>query len=216
MPEAGRLAAFVEVAAATRSHIADLLRVIVPGTGPADVVAYLEPGVRKLDAETTRLLLEEARIQSGRIRGALETAGTPADLAAKVARLFELDGAIGLAELGGRLGADEVVLARAFTHLGQALGLDWAQATAARIQSNDPWERLLVAGLARDFQQLRLEFLGRGFEGDPQASVDAWLARNAARVAQFKALIERARLAAKPNAAMFAQIAGQARVLLAR
>ncbi|PMZ79478.1 hypothetical protein C1X95_32040, partial [Pseudomonas sp. FW306-2-11AD] len=80
----------------------------------------------------------------------------------KVVRLFELDGAVGLADLGERLGLDETVLTRAFTRLGQALGLDWAQANAARISSSDPWERLLIAGLARDFQQLRLEFLGRG------------------------------------------------------
>jgi glutamate dehydrogenase len=35
-------------------------------------------------------------------------------------------------------------------------------------------------------------------------------------VAQFKAVIDRARHAAVPNAAMLAQIAGQARVLLGR
>ncbi len=216
MPEAGRLALFDEVAAATRSHIADLLRIIVPGAGAADILKHLGKGVRHLDAETTRLLLEEARIQSGRIRADLETAGAPPELAGKVVRLFELDGAVGLAELGARLGLDEVVLARAFTHLGQALGLDWAQATAARILSSDPWERLLIAGLARDFQQIRLEFLARCTTDDPGATVDGWLARNAARVAQFKAVVDRARLSAKPHAAMLAQIAGQARVLLGR
>ena len=71
-----------------------------------------------------------------------------------------------------------------------ALGLDWAQATAARVVSSDPWERLLIAGLARDFQQLRLEFLGRT-GGDPQARVDDWLAANAPRVTQFRALVDR-------------------------
>jgi glutamate dehydrogenase len=216
MTETGRLALFDEIAAATRSHIADLLRIIVPGAGAADILAHLEEGVRRLDAETARLLLEEARMQSGRIRADLETAGAPPELAAKVVRLSELDGAVGLAELGARLGLDEVVLARAFTHLGQALGLDWAQATAARIVSSDPWERLLIAGLARDFQQIRLEFLGRCTDADPGAAVDSWLARNAARVAQFKAVVDRARLSAKPHAAMLAQIAGQARVLLGR
>ena len=73
----------------------------------------------------------------------------------------------------------------------------------------------MIAGLARDFQQLRLEFLARG-SGDPQAQVDAWLAQNAGRVTQFKAVVERARSAPAPNAAMLAQIAGQARVLLGR
>ena len=89
---------------------------------------------------------------------------------------------------------DETVLTRAFTHLGQALGLDWAQSTAARITTGDPWERLLIAGLARDFQQLRLEFLARTKNKDPQAAVNAWLDENRARVAQFAGLIARARL----------------------
>jgi len=131
-------------------------------------------------------------------------------------RLFELDGVIGLAELGQRLAMDETVLARAFTHLGQALGLDWAQTNAAWITSSDPCERLLIAGLARDFQQLRLEFLGRHAGSDPQLLVETWLTENAGRVTQFKALVDRARRAPAPNAAMLAQIAGQARVLLGR
>ena len=44
----------------------------------------------------------------------------------------------------------------------------------------------------------------------------AWLDAHANRVAQFAGLVQRAKLAPTPNAAMLAQIAGQARVLLAR
>jgi glutamate dehydrogenase len=215
MPEAARLALFDEVAVATRSQIADLLRVTRSGTGPGLAMARLASGIVQLDKQTKALLLEEASAQSARIAATLENAGAPRKLVQKVVRLFELDGAVGLADLGERLGLDEAVLTRAFTRLGQALGLDWAQANAARISSSDPWERLLIAGLARDFQQLRLEFLGRG-GGDPQALVEAWLAANAGRVAQFKSVVDRARHAPAANAAMLAQIAGQARVLLGR
>jgi glutamate dehydrogenase len=179
------------------------------------VIARLQPGIDALDRETKALLLDEVKTQSGRIAAKLESAGAPAGLVQKVVRLFEMDGAVGLAELSTRKGIDETVLTRAFTHLGQALGLDWAQSTAARISTGDPWERLLIAGLARDFQQLRLEFLGRS-EGDPQAAVDTWLEANRARVEQFANLVRRARQVAVPNAAMLAQIAGQARVLLGR
>ena len=75
---------------------------------------------------------------------------------------------------------------------------------------------MLIASLARDFQQLRLEFLGRGGGADRLVMVDDWLAANAARVAQFRAVVDRARQSGAPNAAMLAQIAGQARVLLGR
>lgn len=215
MPEVARLALFDEVAVATRSHIADLLRVTPSGSGPGAVLARLGGGVTQLDRQTKALLLEEASAQSAAIVRTLQAAGAPAALTEKVVRLFELDGAVGLSDLGRRLDVDEVELTRAFTGLGQALGLDWAQANAARIVSSDPWERLLIAGLARDFQQLRLEFLARG-AGSPNAYVDRWLAANGPRIRQFKALIDRARNAPTISAAMLAQIAGQARVLLGR
>ena len=214
--EGARIALFNEVAVATRSHIADLLRANAPGTLPGAVIERLGQGIAALERQTQSLLLEEASAQSARIAAELEAAGAPAELARRVVRLFDMDGVVGLAALGQRLGIDEIELTRAYTHLGQDLGLDWAQAAAARIVSGDPWERLLLAGLARDFQQQRLEFLGRTGDGDPRSAVQTWLAENGARVAQFKALVDRARHAAQPNAAMLAQIAGQARVLLGR
>ena len=216
IPEAARIALFDEVAVATRAQIADLLRAARPGEGPGAIVARLKPRVDALDRQATALLRSEAIASSDRIAAQLEAAGAPSPLARKIVRLFELDGAVGLADLGERRGIDETRLTSAFTHLGQSLGLDWAQATAARITSGDPWERLLIAGLARDFQQLRLEFLNRAEGNDPEAAVERWIAANAPRVAQFADLIRRARNAQAPNAAMLAQIAGQARVLLGR
>ena len=214
--EAARIALFDEVAVATRSQIADLLRVCKPGASPGEVIDWLKPGIANLDKQAKHLLLEEVKAQSGRISTRLEDAGAPRALAKKVVRIFELDGAVGLADLGQREGIDETTLTRAFTRLGQALGLDWAQAVAARIDTGDPWERLLVAGLARDFQQLRLDFLGKVDGSDPQERVENWLETNASRVEQFVQLVGRARRAPAVNAAMIAQIASQARVLLAR
>ncbi|MGP7795370.1 NAD-glutamate dehydrogenase [Sphingomonas sp. CLY1604] len=214
--EGARISLFNEVAVATRSHVADLLRANAPGTLPAAVIARLGKGIAALERQTDALLLEEASAQSARIAAELEAAGAPADLARRVVRLFDMDGVVGLAALGEQLRLDETELTRAFTHLGQALGLDWAQASAARIVSSDPWERLLLAGLARDFQQQRLEFLARSGGSDPRGAVSDWLAANGPRVSQFKAVIDRARHVAQPNAAMLAQIAGQARVLLGR
>ncbi|SFP87998.1 NAD-glutamate dehydrogenase [Sphingomonas rubra] len=216
MPEPARLALFQEVARAVRNHLADLVRVAPPGTPPGTIVERLGPGIAKLDRQTDTLLLEEARTQSARIADQLRLVGAPDDLAARVVRLFELDGAVGLASLGVELGLDETVLTRAYTRLGAALGLDWAQAGAARLAPADPWERLLVAGLVRDFEQLRLEFLTRRAGSDPQGAVDSWLADNDARVSQFRASVDRARHAQAPSAPMLAQLSGQARVLLGR
>lgn len=214
--ERARIALLDEVAVGVRSQIADLLRAFPAGTMPAHAVAHLQKGVASLAGQTSSLLRAEAAQQRDRIAGVLQDAGAPQELAGQVVRLFELDGAVGLADLGRRLKLDETRLTLAFTHLGFALGLDWAQAVAARIQTGDPWERLLIAGLARDFQQLRFDFLGRNAGKDPQAAVETWLEANRDRVAQFAALVHRARQAPVASAAMLAQIAGQARVLLAR
>ncbi|SOB78897.1 glutamate dehydrogenase (NAD) [Sphingomonas guangdongensis] len=214
--ETARIALFDEVAVGVRAQVADLLRAARSGEAPGAVLARLKPGFDALDARTTELLREEARAGSDRIAARLTEAGAPPELIRPVVRLFEMDGAVGLADLGERLGIDETALTHAFTRLGQALGLDWAQTHAARITSGDPWERLLIAGLARDFQQLRLDFLARCGSDGPEQAVTRWLAANAPRVAQFADLVRRARAAPAPNAAMLAQIAGQARVLLGR
>src|SRR3546814_7019333 len=68
-------------------------------------------------------------------------AGAPEALTAAVVRLFKTDGAIGIVDLAERRGADEIAVTHAFTHLGEALGLDWAQTLAAHMNPSDPWER---------------------------------------------------------------------------
>ena len=100
--------------------------------------------------------------------------------------------------------------------LGEALGLDWAKAAAAHFASADAWERLLVAGLTREFGQIRLDFLARTGKSGPVEAVHAWLDSHRARAEQFRQTVTRARAAAAPSAAMLAQIAAQARSLLTR
>jgi glutamate dehydrogenase len=216
MTETARIALLDALAVGARAQMADLLRVTDPGSLPGDVVARLQPGIERLGAKLESLLEEEAQASSASLSHSLLSAGAPTELVRRVARLFEMDGAVGLASLGAKTSTDEVVLTRAFTSLGEALGLDWAQGIANRLSPTDPWERLLAAGLARDFQQMRLDFLARAEGKEPQAFTGEWLHRQANRVAQFRDLIHRARATAAPNAAMLAQIAGQARVLLGR
>ena len=86
----------------------------------------------------------------------------------------------------------------------------------ARFTPRDQWERLLTAGLARDFEQLRIDFLNRSKGKDPVAAVQQWVANTEARIDQFQALINRARHEGSVSASMLAQVASQARILLAR
>ena len=86
---------------------------------------------------------------------------------------------------------------------------------------SDPWERLLVAGLARDFQQMRLDFLRslarrKAAKQDLLGQIEAWAASRAAPIRQFRTMVGRAQSAAPVAPAMLAQIASQARSALKR
>ncbi|MFM6932863.1 MAG: NAD-glutamate dehydrogenase [Novosphingobium sp.] len=219
MPEGARLIAFRRASSALRSHLADLLRAGVTDVKPTKILADLAPGVSALSAEVGKLLGGEAKTPSARMLADLAQAGVPHAEAAKVARLSDLDGSVGLARLARDLAIDTGVLTRAFSDLGARLGLDWAQQAASRLRPTDSWERLLVAGLARDFQHMRLDFLRRlcSKKGcDPTEMVEAWAGAQAVAIRQFRAMVTRAQGAVPTAPAMLAQIAGQARNLLGR
>ena len=215
MPEATRLMLFDQVATELRAHMADILRNSIAGRRNDHAVAEYAPLVRQLAVQLDKLLPTEARKQAQAFEARLVAKGAPVALANRIVRLAETDGAIGLAALSARQKIDIVAATSAFTMLGEALGLDWAQGSAMQLDPLDPWERLLAAGIARDFQAMRLDFLKRHGGTKPVATVHAWIDANQTRVSSFHAMIGRARLT-HPTTAMLAQIAGQARVLLNR
>jgi len=221
MSETARLALFERTAHAVRSHMADLLRAGAGRLAPEDLIRRLEPGTRALAKDTRDLLGESGRAHSRNISAALVDEGVPEAQAAAVTHLFDFDGAVGIALLADATDIAPRRLVAAFTRLGSALGLDWAQTTAAVMTPSDPWERLLVAGLARDFQQMRLEFLSelagaKATRDDPVAAVEDWAGRHEGAIRTFRAMVERAEATVPPAPAMLAQIASQARNLLAR
>jgi glutamate dehydrogenase len=162
------------------------------------------------------LLRQQVASEAASRRERLVELGAPSDIVRQIVRLFELNGGVGIAALGKQLGVDVITLTHAYTKLGEALGLDWAQGAANRFEAHDQWERLLTAGLARDFEQLRLDFLERLKSPEPKAGVDQWVKEQGPRIEQFRRLVERARTASVTTSPMLAQIATQARVLLAR
>ena len=221
MGEEARLSLLDHVALAMRSHMADLLRVGAGAKPPSQVIGELTKGIAELGDAAEGLLEAHTREHSARLRALFIDAGAPEKLAAKVAHLFDMDGGIGLAKASVDTGIPATSLAEAFTDLGARLGLDWAQSTAAVMAPSDPWERLLVAGLARDFQQMRLDFLRslakkKAAKADPPGAIATWAQASTGAIRQFRAMIARAQAAAPVTPAMLAQIASQARNLLQR
>jgi glutamate dehydrogenase len=221
IPEAARLALFDRLAAAVGNLMSDVLRTAAGKVAAGAMIESLSAAVTVLVEGREELLTAEPRARSLALRDSFVATGAHEALAARVANLFDFDGAVGLAQTARDTGIDAKLLTHAFTGIGTRLGLDWAQGTAAHMSPSDVWERLLVSGLARDFQQMRMEFLRRlmrtkSGKADPLAAVSEWAARNETGVAQFRAMIARAQARPPVGAAMLAQIASQARNLLER
>ncbi|MEO9599033.1 NAD-glutamate dehydrogenase domain-containing protein [Parasphingorhabdus sp.] len=211
-----RIVLFDRLAYVLRSHMADLMRIGVSDDRIDDTVHMLAPGVTVLNENVENLITAEGRLQAAKQMKLLVEAGATPEIANKIANIYKNDGAAGIAYLAHSREIDALDVATAFTQLGSQLGLDWAQMTATRINPSDPWDRLLVAGLARDFQQMRLDFLRRTRGKDMQQFVESWADRNIDRVAQFRKIMDGAQQTPRPSIAMLAQIAGQARLLLSR
>ncbi|MEO6255556.1 MAG: NAD-glutamate dehydrogenase domain-containing protein [Sphingomicrobium sp.] len=215
LPEAVRIELFVIAASSVRSHLSDILRSAAGESRVSALCKQLEPGVRKIASAATKLIRSEVRNEAAVRRDRLLGLGASEEIVRGLVRLYELDGVFGIAALAARRKVDELALTRAYTKLGETLGLDWAQQQVARFVPSNQWERLLTAGLARDFEQLRIDFLSHR-RSHPDAAVEQWVASQGARIDQFRQLLMRARAEGHVSAPMLAQIANQARILLAR
>ncbi|XUU61506.1 NAD-glutamate dehydrogenase [Erythrobacter sp. HA6-11] len=221
MPEEARLRLLDRLAAASANLMSDVLRTTGGKIEIEDLARDLGSGIRTLSGATDRLISSASRQQSTALCEELQAAGAPAKLANAVATLFDMDGSTGLSHLAFEAKIDPEELTSAFTRVGEKLGLGWAQSTAAMMNPSDIWERPLVSGLARDFQQMRLEFLRRVLRKkanakDPQGAVEKWAEQNEDAIAQFRTMISRAQDQSPVSPVALAQIASQARNLLER
>ncbi len=216
MAEETRLMLFGQVAIEMRAHMADIIRNASDGRSVGDATATYAPLVKILSDQRHMLLMDDVKRQTDSFAARLIGAGAPRKIVDSLVRLAQLDGSIGLAALSNAHRQEIKGLTMAFIAIGEALGISWAQGAAMQLDPQDPWERLLVAGLARDFQAMRLDFLRRRSSKKPLDDANMWLADHAERIRGFKTVVDRARMDTTPTAAMLAQIAGQARVLLGR
>lgn len=221
MNETARLSLLDRLSAAVGNLMSDVLRTGAGRVEASEMIAALRPGVEALCKAREDLISGELQERSSDLRGTFMEQGAPEALANRVADMFDYDGSVGLASLALKTGLDPALLTRAFTDIGERVGLDWAQGTAAHMSPSDIWERLLVDGLARDFQHMRLDFLRRLMrrklgKDDPLAAIAEWAEDNADAVTQFRAMVARAQARPPVAPAVLAQIASQARNLLER
>ncbi len=205
MLETVRIQFFRRLADAVTDHIRELCRLSAGTHSVSGIIARLQPGIA--------ILLPRADVPQE--ADALASQGVPPALAASLARLERATGAAGIADLARERGDDAAAVADAAHALGSALGFDWLQTAATQIMPTDPWERLLIAGVERDIQEMRLLFLRRAEKGALGEHVAQWLERQDTAIAQYRTLLTRARTGS-PSAAMLAEVAARARALLHR
>ena len=216
LPEQARIELFASAARSIRTHIADVLRAAGSETNVSALVALFESGLDKVSSNRSKLIRTEVKGESAVRREQLLALNAEPAIVDALIRLYELDGVFAIAALAARKDLDELSLTRAYAQIGEALGLDWALHQLVRFTPSDPWERLVLSGLARDFEQLRIDFLARSRAADSDAGVERWIERNQARIDQFRSLVTRAKAAGAVSVPMLSQIASQARILLAR
>ena len=216
IPEALRIELLQIAARSVRGHVSDILRSTGAESNVSELCERLGPGVKEVAAAAARLIKSEIRNEAAARREHLIGLGTDKVIVDSLVRLFEVDNAFGIAALAADKQIDVLEITKAYVVLGEALGLDWAQQQIARFVPADPWERLLIAGLERDFEQLRIDFLGRLRDPDVVASTNKWIGRHASRIEQFRGMVGKARTSGTVTAPMLAQLANQARILLGR
>src|SRR5439155_23924798 len=107
-----------------RSHIPHVLRGGGGETRVKKLCALLEPGVRKISAAAAKLIRAEVKNEAAARRDRLIALGASDDIVRLLVRLYELDGVFGVAALSARKKLDELEATRAYTRLGESLGLD--------------------------------------------------------------------------------------------
>ena len=221
MPENARLMLFDRIAAAAGNLMSDILRTSAGNVDPGALVEEIGKAVTKLAGATTQLLSSEiaAAIRSparttrlgrgagrtrrprrasvrsrwrGRSREARERDGNSSD---RPDRSLHRGGP----PTGPRLGPVDRCLDESLRCLGT----------------------LLVSGLARDFQQMRLDLLRRlarrkDAKKDMPGIVGKWAEEQAVAVRNFRSMIARAQAQSPVAPAMLAQVASMARNLLGR
>ena len=216
MPEDGRLELLGQIAIAMRAQMASIVRILPSGFAPGEGYEQLRPGVDSLSQCIDTLLTDLLAARAQAMEDALQVLGVPAGLAERVSKLFKLDGAIGVADLARRTQGDAEQIARAFVRLGDAVGAAWIQTAVSRLERSDPWERQLLSGVSRDLQQVRFALLSHMGAKEPMEKVDAWLKKQAPRLAQYRHQLDRAQAAAVPHVAMLAELTAHIRTLMAR
>jgi glutamate dehydrogenase len=184
-----------------------------------EVIALFRPGVAELSALLSTLLTNEDREA---VRGAvaqLESAGVPPHVAARVAALDPLYGALDIAELALEHGLPAESMARLYYAQAGALNLRWIGERIAQLPTDTPWQSQARNALRDDLaaqQRAVTAAVARlvGEAGSLDAALDLWRQRATLPITRLHGMIEDFRRGPQPDLAMLSVLLRELRALV--
>ncbi len=185
--------------------------------GRGRTIAACPSGIRALAAAVAGVLGEEERAALTARTGALIAGGAPETLAARIALLPVLASAVDVVRIASVAGGEVVPVAALYFRLGERFGLEWLRAGAARISSDDHWQRQAVSAVIDDLfahQSLMTERVLIEEAPDPAARIDRWCGGRRVAVERLERLLTELRAAPSLDLSRLAVANRQVRALI--
>jgi glutamate dehydrogenase len=173
----------------------------------AATVSHFAPGVASLAQELPKLLAPDDSEALDRLAERFIEAGTPAELARRVASLDALFSGLNVIEVATTRGETVEAVAAVYFALGYRLDLHWLRDQIGRLPAETHWQTLAQGALRDDLyseqRELTLEVLKPGTEDrDAEALIDAWMKENRSAVERAEAVLSDLREAETLDIAM--------------
>jgi glutamate dehydrogenase len=146
-------------------------------------VAEFRRGVRELEAEIGHVLVGADRDRFEKVRKEHLDAGTPAELASRVAGLDANNAALDIIELANAHDTRVVETARIYFEVGARTGLDWMRQQIEQLAVEGPWQAVARTGLRDNALRIHRRLAERVLSlqpprkerGTAQVRVTAWV-----------------------------------------
>ncbi|RMD64171.1 MAG: NAD-glutamate dehydrogenase, partial [Alphaproteobacteria bacterium] len=189
---------------------------------PLDIaheIATYRDGVKEI-TEHLLPLLSQGNADTVRDRTAkLVADGVPEDLALRAASLPFLMPACDIVRIAHGAGQPVLDIARVYFAIGTRFGFDWLRAAAARLPSDNAWDKLAVSAIVDDLYGHQSELTARVVEGTeelsaPDTVIEHWAAARRSLVSRTDQLLAELQTLSTLDLAMLAVANRQLRAMV--
>jgi glutamate dehydrogenase len=175
------------------------------------------PGVEELTACLDAVIGEDDRAQLDERAGPWIEQGVPAELARRVASLGILASALDITRIARLARRDVQDAARVYFELGHRFGMEWLRAKAAKVKTENHWQKQAVSAIIDDLYGLQSDLTARILNDglSHEAAIATWAGARQGPVDRINQLLTELRGVARVDLAMLAVANRQLRGLIA-